>query len=241
MKGPIDPFRHHPGLRDLVTDPQVSFFRNFSTATLDAKLAEMGLPSDWRYTDAHIEQTHAAFLSTLPEGPLWVFGYGSLLWDPGFSFDEVRRATVPGVMRSFCLRDTLGGRGTKEAPGLMVGLDDGPSCEGLVFRIPPAEVAVESRRLWTREMIAPAYRPVMLTARTAQGEVPTLGFVADHAADMIDPDIPYEDQVRFAATGVGFLGTSRAYLENIADHFEAFGIEDPVVTRLLRDVRAYGG
>ncbi|WP_112323208.1 gamma-glutamylcyclotransferase [Oceanibium sediminis] len=239
MTDSTDPFRHHPSLRALVKDPETSFFRDFRPCDLDARMAELGKGPEWRFPQDQIDASRDAFLERHGEGPLWVFGYGSLMWDPGFAFDEVRRARITTYRRRFCLRDTLGARGTPEAPGLMVALDTGGPCEGLVFRIPPHALLREATSLWNRELVAPAYHPVMTEAETALGPLPTLAFVADHSAPDIVPDIPYADQIRFAATGTGFLGTSMEYLENIAAHLDEFGIEDAEVKRLLRDARAY--
>lgn len=172
-------------------------------------------------------------------GGLWVFAYGSMMWDPAIDFVEVRRAWLPGHVRRFILCDVHGARGTPEAPGLMAALDQGEGCHGLAFRIPTERVEDETRNLWAREMSLPSYVPQTLPTDLDGESVLALAFLADHGADMIRGDLTREEQVRYLATGTGFLGTSREYLETIARQFAALGIDDPEVTALLADVRAF--
>lgn len=236
-----DPFRHNPGLRAVITPREQSNFKDFRVEDARARMAENGLPDDWVQSEEDREACRARTLSGRMDRDLWVFGYGSLMWDPGVHFSEVRRAFVPGVARRFILVDVNGGRGTRETPGAMAALDRGEGCHGLVFRIPAEVLEAETYSLWSRERIGGAYQPAFVTARTAQGEVEALAFLADHEADQIDADLSHEDQVRLIATGAGILGTSLAYLENLAAHFDAMGIDDPEVSRLLADVRALRG
>jgi cation transport protein ChaC len=120
-----DPFSYHPELRDRIADPLVSPSRALTTAKLAALVKARGLPADWWYADSAREAERAETLTGRREADLWVFGYGSLMWDPGFRFEKVRRAHVPGYARRFIPKDIYGGRGTVDAPGLMVALDKG--------------------------------------------------------------------------------------------------------------------
>lgn len=233
-----DPFRHHPELRNLVIDPEGSFFRTFTPASLDAMIAaNPGLP-DIRMPDGEREACRQQALARRPAGDLWVFAYGSLMWDPALRFTEVRRAHVAGYSRAFCLVDEAA-RGTPEAPAVMAGLAAGGSCDGLVFRVAEAEIDDETSILWGRERIGVAYLPEFVTARTAHGPVEALAFVADPDADNIDLDLSHEQQVRYLATATGVLGSNLEYLENIVQHFDAMGFSDPAMTALLQDVREH--
>jgi cation transport protein ChaC len=237
--GDPDPFAHHPVLRDRILDPSKSFFRTFRPADLDERMAALGRPPDWRFPDEAIEASRHAVLAGRRDRDLWVFAYGSLMWDPAFRFAEVRRARVAGYARRFCLEDTFGGRGTPEMPGLQAALDIGDGCDGLAFRIATSEIEEETGYIWRRELLAPCYIPVFLDAATAGGTVDALAMVADHTAPPIRTDLTRAEQVRYLATGVGMLGTSLQYIENLAGHFAALGIEDPEVTSLLAEARAY--
>ena len=234
-----DPFIHHPALRGLIADPFASGWRRFTMAELDARLTAMGLPTDWHYAEDQIRAAFDSYLAQLPDQDLWIFAYGSLMWDPGFGFAEVRYGAVPGFGRRFILKDIHGGRGTADRPGLMAALDQGQGCNGLLFRMARADLAAELWMLWRREMLAPAYLPVLIPVDTARGAVTALTFVADPAAPVLDRGLSRADQVRFIATGVGFLGTSLQYLENIAAQFAALQIDDPEVTDLLAEVKAF--
>ncbi len=235
-----DPFAHHPELRDRITDPAGSFFRTLDLTALAEMMDQLGLEKDWWYSDAERESGRRAFLSSLPDGDLWVFAYGSLMSDPGFHFAEVRRAHLPGHARRFILYDTHGGRGTPDRPGLMAALDqaaNGTGCAGLAFRIEAARIEAETERLWQREMIAPCYLPVMVPALTDGSPQTVLAFLADHSADPIHPELTFDQQVRLIASGTGFLGSSRDYLEKIDRQLCALGIDDPDVTDLVSAVR----
>ncbi len=234
-----DPFAHHPELRDLITDPETSFFRTFSVATLLPQLLSQGLPVDWWYSDAEREALRRAALTGREDAPLWVFAYGSLMWDPAFRFTDLRRARAPQHARRFILKDTKGARGTPEAPGLMAALDDGPGCEGLAYLIPAEAVEHETEILWRREQLGPAYHARFIELDLSDSRITALTFVANHASELIVPDLPHAEQVRILATGTGFMGSSFDYLANIASHFRALGIDDPDVVRLLRDTDAY--
>jgi cation transport protein ChaC len=226
-------------LRARICDPATSFFRDFKPCDLDAEMAKRGFPSDWRFTDAAREATRARALAGRLDADLWIFAYGSLMWDPGIVFDEVRVGRVEGYARRFCLKDVFGARGAVDAPGLMVGLDRGEYCDGIVFRIGAVRVDEETDRLWRREMLAPAYLAAILDVHTTGGVVEALAFVADHAAPVIASEIPWADKVRFLATGTGILGSSLEYIENLAARLRDFDIEDRELSALLCDVQAY--
>jgi cation transport protein ChaC len=239
MANETDPFAHHPGLRDKITDPLKSFFRDFKPSDMDPIVKEHGFPDNWRRTDGEIERTRKNALAGRLDGDLWVFGYGSLMWDPAFIFSEVRRGRIVGYHRNFCLKDTMGGRGTRELPGLMAALDEGGGCNGLAFRIEAERVDEETAVLWRREMIAPAYKPIFAEVTTQFGTIEALSFAADHNAAMIDAEITRSQQVRYIATGTGILGSSLEYLENMRSHFDALGIVDKEILELVDEVSAY--
>lgn len=241
MSIPDSAFRHNPGLKTLIRDPEQSFFRDLDLAELDQRMIERGVPMPWRRTDEEREALRHAFLDG-HEGPVWVFAYGSLMWDPGILFDEVRRAQAQGYSRSMCLVDRRGPRGSAEAPGLMAGLTEGGTCDGLVFRVPEELVEGETERLWRREMIAHAYYAAFGEVETAQGTVRAICFVADDTSEMIDTGLTHDQKVAYIATGEGFLGSSYEYLENTLRQFDAMRVEDPSLRALLRDVQqARGG
>ena len=241
MPEAIDPFAYHPELRHRIADTETSYFRTFSVEAVIAADPKQEAFRDWVHTDAQREAIRTEALEG-HSGDLWIFGYGSLMWDPALRFVEVRRAHVADYARRLILVDTRGGRGTEEAPGLFAALDavDGcDGCEGLAFRIAAADVDTETEILFRREMIAPAYLARFVTARIGDAEVRALTFIADHDVPDVCPDLTYEDQVRYLAHGAGDLGTSRDYLANIVGHFAHLGITDAYCSDLLRAVDAH--
>lgn len=232
-----DPFRHHPELRGRIRPAAESFFRDLDLAALDARVIAAGQPADWRTPDAVREANRHAWLADHRGADLWVFAYGSLMWDPALEFAEVRRGTTEGFERSFCLWDD-GARGSVEHPGLMAALDRGRQCTGLVFRIAADKVEHETFVLFRREMIAEGYFPVWLTVATAQGPVTALSFAADHGCDTIVPGLPLDEQARMIAHAEGDLGSNFEYLDNMHAQLSLLGIEDAQVNALYARVTA---
>jgi cation transport protein ChaC len=239
MSADPDPFAHHPELKDKITDPSRSFFRNLNLPALATRLSARGLSTDWWLSDEEREACRSRALSCHRDGDLWVFAYGSLMWDPAIRFAEVRRAHTPDHSRQFILRDIHGARGTHESPGLMAALDKGPGCDALAFRIDRRHIEAETAVLWRRERIGPGYLPAFIEADLSDRRITALTFVADHGAEEINADLTRAEQIRCFATGSGFLGTSLEYLENISEHFDALGIHDEEVSGLLSETRQY--
>jgi len=123
MPRDTDAFRHHPGLRGLITPPEESGLRRLEPEQLRATLREKGMDESFVLSTKEREADRKRTLESRPEGPLWVFGYGSLMWDPGFPFVEVRRAFAPLHQRRMILRDIWGARGDADRPGVMAALD----------------------------------------------------------------------------------------------------------------------
>ncbi|MDA5095221.1 gamma-glutamylcyclotransferase [Aliiroseovarius sp. KMU-50] len=169
---------------------------------------------------------------------LWVFGYGSLIWHPGFDHDETTIATLGGYHRSFCMR-SIHHRGTEEKPGLVLALDaeEGASCQGVAFRVTPGTEDKTMAELRERELVSSAYLEKNLMLTLADGrEVEAVTYV-------IDPDhvqychIELTEQAHIIATAVGGRGPNTDYLYNTADHLAELGIEDPDLTWLSARVR----
>lgn len=176
-----------------------------------------------------------------PDGPpaetahdLWVFGYGSLMWRPGFPFAEVRRARVDGYSRSFCVY-SVHHRGREGRPGLVLGLDRGGSCEGMAFRVAAADVPATLAYLREREQVNGVYRETRLTVSILEGEkrqVFGITYVAERAHPSYVPRMHIREQARLIATSRGRSGQNVAYLINTWAHLEALHIRDRAFERL---------
>lgn len=224
-------FVHHPELKPMIADPETSFFRDLDYEEIDRKMEEQGRARGWRHPDHTREALRRAALAGRRDRDLWVFGYGSLMWDPAFLFEEVRRACAPDYSRSFCLIDD-GARGTPDQPGLMAGLDLGPGCTGLAFRIATEKIEAETEILCRRELIAPGYVCAFVDLETDQGPLKALTFVADRTADVIDPEIPIREQAKMIAHAKGIVGEAFSYLDNIKRHLDQLRIADDYIETL---------
>lgn len=182
----------------------------------------------------------AALGGLQPDEDVWVFAYGSLIWNPAFHFVERRLGRIFGYHRRFCLWTYLG-RGTVQRPGLMLGLDRGGSCQGLFYRIAAAAVEEELTLLWRREMITAAYRPTWVRGRTAAGPVRALAFTINHRHQRYTGKLDEPAVVDALAEAEGPIGRCADYLFNTHDHLQALDIHDPQLARLCHLVRARQG
>jgi glutathione-specific gamma-glutamylcyclotransferase len=172
------------------------------------------------------------------QGSLWVFGYGSLIWDPGFPVAERRIGRVTGWHRSFCMR-SIHHRGTVESPGLVLALDraEGACCTGVAFRVTDGTEAATVEALRARELVSSAYLETRLAVETPDGMLEALTYV-------IDPDhvqychLKLDEQARIIAGAAGGRGTNRDYLWSTATQLTELGIADPDLEWLATRVRA---
>jgi len=168
---------------------------------------------------------------------LWVFGYGSLIWNPAFHFAEKRTARVHGYHRRFCLWTHLG-RGTIQNPGLMLGLDHGGSCTGLGFRIDKNQVRTELDILFRRELISHAYIPTWVKMRFENGGIHHgITFVIDRQHERYTKKLDPITQSLHIATAAGPLGPNREYLFDLVEHLNELGLKDRALSRLAQMVR----
>lgn len=235
-----DAFVHLPALRGKLTPPEQSGLRVTPerVAAWDEGARARGLPADWRLSDQELEARRLALLGDHLDGrDLWIYGYGSLMWDPGFHFAEVRLADLHGYQRRFCFRSTLG-RGSRQQPALMLALERGGGCcTGLAFRVAAALADAESAILWRREMIRGGYCPAILPVATPQGGVTALVMTANVAHADYAGELPLDDTAAIIAGASGMLGSNRDYLEQLARQLHTLGIGDPYVDGLLQRVR----
>ncbi len=237
MNVPADPFCHCPQLRGRIVEPAKSIYRNLDHARLAERMRANGVNDDWRRSDEEREATRRQILVGREGDDVWVFGYGSLIWDPAFHFAELRTGELAGHHRKFCLKTVLG-RGSKDRPGLMAGLDHGGRCAGLAFRIAASDVDTETNVIWRREMVFRSYIPQFLPVMTPQGQIEAIAFVVDqHAANYVG-DLDFEVTAEMIGTGIGEFGTNLSYVENLVDHFETMGIEDEELSALRDRARA---
>ena len=167
--------------------------------------------------------------------PVWIFAYGSLMWNPDFDFAESLPAFLCGYHRRFCLysRDY---RGTPERPGLVLGLDRGGSCHGIAYRLPPQRVADSLDRIWAREMTGRVYEMRRVALRTAVGQVIGHACVVRRESPDYAGRLSVEEAARLLVVAQGGRGTGREYLANTVRHLEELGIRDRRLHRIAARV-----
>jgi cation transport protein ChaC len=173
------------------------------------------------------------FMAQLPQGDLWVFGYGSLMWSPCFRYRESRLARIHGYHRALCILSTRY-RGTRLKPGLVMGLCRGGSCWGMAFRVASREVPDTLRRLWEREMPRRTYAPGLVAVRLPGGRmVRALAFLADPEHPSYVRELDLHGRARLVAQGIGQRGACIEYIRNTLDHMHDVGVRDPHLERVL--------
>ncbi len=189
------------------------------------------------------EERNASLRALLADHPagadVWVFGYGSLIWNPAIHTVGRSMARLRGWHRRYCLWTVLG-RGTPDCPGLMLGLERGGSCVGVAWRVAAADVPVELDILWRREMISGAYVPRWVAVETPEGAVRAVTFTINHAHPRYAARQDDDAVAQVVARATGPLGTCREYLENTVAHLRDLGIRDARLERIAARVAALG-
>jgi glutathione-specific gamma-glutamylcyclotransferase len=173
----------------------------------------------------------------LPRGDLWVYTYGSLMWDPGFRFIDAAPALLRGYHRTFCIYSSRY-RGTVAAPGLVLGLDRGGACKGTAYRVATADISAALDALWQREMRRRVYVPRLLPVGIGTRRRMALTFLANRRHDGYAGRLTLDDAANIIAACCGERGPNVDYLVNTLRHLDALGVHDHHLHRLLAAVRA---
>jgi cation transport protein ChaC len=166
---------------------------------------------------------------------LWVFAYGSLMWRPGFAYEEARRALLTGYRRCFCLY-SVHHRGTAQRLGMVLGLDRGGTCEGVAYRIAAANVPAIRAYLRSREIVNGVYREAVLTIELdgePPQEVPALTFIVERAHPNYAERLPLAKQARLIRGARGLSGANVDYLVSTVRHLRELGIRERELERLV--------
>jgi glutathione-specific gamma-glutamylcyclotransferase len=187
---------------------------------------------------------------------LWVFAYGSLMWRPGFSYAEARRARLTGYRRCFCIY-SVHHRGTPERLGLVLGLDRGGVCEGVAYRVAAADVASTRTYLRARELVNGVYREALVPVemepkvgsdpsplrllgndnggreRADPDQVMALAYIVERAHPTYAGRLPLSLQARLIRSGKGVSGTNLDYLMSTVRHLDELGIRERELERLV--------
>ncbi|OED41169.1 hypothetical protein AB833_10465 [Chromatiales bacterium (ex Bugula neritina AB1)] len=186
-----------------------------------------------------------AIAETLSQAPsldeVWIYAYGSLLWNPAIHVADTIKCTVDGYHRSFCFWTVLG-RGCEENPGLMMGLEPGGSSNGLAYRIDAQVLDTEMDILFRREMMSYVYQPTWVEARLAEQpdkSIKVLAFVVDPEHERFCGGLDEATLIRHIATAAGPFGRNCDYLFQLMENLNELGFTDEAMAELEMKVKQY--
>ncbi len=190
-------------------------------------------------TDLQLESSRQSMIRQWdPSQPFWVFGYGSLIWNPQLRVAQSIPTTVRGYHRALCLWSKIN-RGTPETPGLVLGLKRGGACCGVAFQIEHEHVEAESILLWRREMLMGSYVPIWAFAQTESGEkIRVLTFKVDTGGAGYACGIDDDEIARVVKSARGHYGACLDYVRNTVESLAAHGIHDAQLEALIARLNA---
>lgn len=195
------------------------------------------LPNLW--TTDRIERSLAETMQSKPAqtDDVWIFTYGSLMWNPMVQFDRRQAAVLHGWHRSFCLHMDIG-RASPEMPGRMLALESGGHANGVAIRLAPSTMARELRLVWIREMVLGSYRPLWVPVMLDNtAETHAIAFVADTAGDQYAIDSRVSTVAPLIASAAGKFGSNAEYLFKLQTALDECRVRDPYVDALASEVR----
>ena len=203
---------------------------DLESSRLQAMISQAGLGLHL-LTEDQLQQSIDDILQQCLGADVWIFAYGSLIWNPIFLYSDRRVGKVYGWHRRFC-HWTPVGRGTPGNPGLVLGLDRGGSCRGVAYQIAASDVATELQLLWRREMIAGTYIPRWVKVFMGGKIVEAIAFVINRQHALYARSLSLEVTVESIATASGQLGSCSDYLLQTIDGLATVGIEDETLNLL---------
>ncbi|WP_110686298.1 gamma-glutamylcyclotransferase [Salinicola aestuarinus] len=203
---------------------------------------EHAYPDVEMLSEAALEASIQQMLETMPAAAqetdgVYLFAYGSLIWNPCVEVAERHTCRLYGYHRDFCLK-LEHGRGTPDLPGLMLALAPGGSSQGVALRVPARDLKRELLLVWRREMLTGAYRPRWVRLVSDAGPLWSIAFVVNPHGERYIGRQPDETVIELLSTGRGVLGSCREYLDNTVGDLSALGIRDKRLESLQRAVHA---
>ncbi|MGH1361288.1 MAG: gamma-glutamylcyclotransferase [Burkholderiaceae bacterium] len=203
------------------------------------KLAEANCGSNQPKPLSHEEladSLNKTMAQTKTPNEVWVFGYGSLIWNPLFQFDQFELATLYGYRRRFCLKTEIS-RGTPDCPGLILGLEPGGSCRGLAYKMATQNLAEDLSLMWRREMLTGAYSPRWVRLKTRDTNINALAFVMNRDYPFYARGLSDDQTAQVLANASGPLGSCEEYLTKTHAGLVSHNIVDAHMNTLIKKVR----
>lgn len=202
-------------------------------------LDALELPVEHRWSQDLIDASLAGTLSARPDSDddLWIFAYGSLMWNPLLDFDRRAVATLHGWHRSFALQ-SIAGRGSAERPGRMLGLEPGGSTQGVALRLAASRRDDELRMVWRREMVGGAYQPTWAKITFGDGtQTQAIAFVVDPTRPLFERDASVATVAPVIHRARGSLGSNADYVFQLEAALHECGLRDPYIDALAAELR----
>ena len=175
------------------------------------------------------------------EPDLWVFAYGSLIWNPGFPYKAREPAKLIGFHRRYCVQSMIY-RGTPERPGLVLGLEPGGACEGVAYRVAHELEAETMRYLRERELVTSVYLETVVRIETGEGaRRDAVTYVADTAHEQYVATTEFDAMIETIAGASGVAGPNVEYALNTWANLLALGLADPLIEQVAQALRRRGG
>ncbi len=190
------------------------------------------------WSEERLESSMRDILEQRPTGQsVWIFAYGSLIWNPLFHFAESCPGVLHGWRRSFCMR-LIAGRGCVRRPGRMMSLASGGSTQGLALRIDEANLDAELRIVWRREMLSGSYTPQWAPIDLQDGRrVHAIIFTANPACPLHEQDDSVQTVLPLIAKASGPLGSNRDYVIKLREALEQHSLDDPYISELAHQLQ----
>ena len=220
------------------TDPILKITReSLSSGVVTKMVAERDSETKIASDDELLESRREVVPDDFDCSNVWVFGYGSLIFNPVIEHTERVNAKIYGNHRRFCLRTRIG-RGSPDCPGLVLALDRGGSCAGVAFKLNPETAIAELDLLWRREMITLAYNARWVKLHTDKGVKTGIAFVSIPAHQNYAPPMSLHSEAEIIAAASGFIGPCRDYLFDTVAGLQDHGIRDKYLENLVIAVKA---
>ena len=176
---------------------------------------------------------------SLPPGDLWIFGYGSVMWRPGFDYEERRTARLHGYHRSLCVWSWVH-RGTEDSPGLVLGLDAGGSCNGIAYRVRESEKHDAADYLYRRELVTDGYEAMLHPVHFEGSPVTALCFRANRGHPQYAGKLDHRHAADVVRRSAGVSGANPEYVASAVEQLRAMGINDRALGTINELVRTAG-
>jgi len=167
---------------------------------------------------------------------VWLFGYGSLIWNPVIKPVKKLKVKSFGYRRRYCLKTQIG-RGSKNFPGLVLGLENGGSVTGEALKVNNKKIYEELELVWRREMIMGAYVPKMITGRTKEGKINMIAFIINKNHENYIASLSEAETAYMISRAQGFLGTAIEYLDKTRESLQKLGLNDNYLERLHNRIK----